>query len=121
MLAPDVKSKSRSTYERLEWTRRELCSTILRYHGHSEHGLTLEYAENEPRPRAALRDRHEALLLAPPNSNYDLDITISATSPSSPSSSVMNSIASKYMQVLTSLSASEPINFPCQGLCLNRA
>jgi hypothetical protein len=35
-------------YERLEQTRSESCSTILRYYGHSEHGIILEYAENGP-------------------------------------------------------------------------
>jgi serine/threonine protein kinase len=33
-------------YERLERTRRESCPTILQYHGRSEQGIILEYAEN---------------------------------------------------------------------------
>ncbi|KAF1846908.1 kinase-like protein [Cucurbitaria berberidis CBS 394.84] len=48
---PDARARCEvevKVYERLEQTRRESCSTILRYHGHCEQGIVLEYAENGP-------------------------------------------------------------------------
>lgn len=48
---PDARARCEvevKVYERLEQTRNGSCSTILRYYGHSEHGLILEYAKNGP-------------------------------------------------------------------------
>ncbi|KAF1993175.1 kinase-like protein [Amniculicola lignicola CBS 123094] len=46
---PDARARYEveiKVYERLEPLREKSCSTILRYYGSSEHGITLEYVEN---------------------------------------------------------------------------